>query len=241
METELMRDVMQVCLGGHVITDVLASHPEQGLQHCDRCGAPTISRCPTCGDDLAGAAALPGLSTIGRRQAPQHCASCGAAFPWAQRPEPTETADPLELLETVLRRLPHAVRQLRDRHDGRPTVRIVDAFDLEDLLRAILHLHFDDVRRETRTPGYSFGTRTDFIVGVQRIAVTAKLAKHDVREEELVRQIHEDAAFYEQKDCRCLVVLIYDPEQVVRDVPQFEAAWLRPTAGPEVRCVVAAL
>ena len=26
-------------LGGHVITDVLSSHPEHGLQHCDRCGA----------------------------------------------------------------------------------------------------------------------------------------------------------------------------------------------------------
>jgi hypothetical protein len=239
MDTELMRDVMQVCLGGHVITDVLASHPEQGVQHCDRCGAPTISRCPTCGDDLAGAAPLPGLSTIGQRQAPQHCSCCGAAFPWAQRPAPAEASNTLDMLETVLRRLPHAVRQLRDRHDGRPTVRIVDAFDLEDLMRAILHLHFDDVRRETRTPGYSFGTRTDFVVGPQRIAVTAKLARPDVREQELVRQIHEDAAFYERKDVECLVVLIYDPEQIVRDAPQFEAAWLRAAAGPEIRCVVA--
>jgi hypothetical protein len=238
METDVMHDVMQVCLGGHVITDMLNSHPEQGLQHCDRCGAPTISRRPTCGDDLAGAAALPGLSTIGRRQAPQHCRCCGVAFPWATQAAPPETMDTLELLERVLRRLPHAVRQLRDRHDGRPTVRVVDAFDLEDLVRAILHLHFDDVRRETRTPGYSFVTRTDFIVGPQRIAVTAKLAQQDVRERELVRQIHEDAAFYEQKDCDCLVVLVYDPEQIVRDAQQFEVAC---TVGQEVRCVVASL
>ena len=243
METEFMRDVMQVCLGGHVITDVLASHPENGLQHCDRCGAPTISRCPTCGDDLAGAAPLSGLSTIGQRQAPQHCACCGAAFPWALRPEPDATADPLELVETVLRRLPHAIRQLRDRYESRPTVGVVDAFDLEDLLRAILHLHFDDVRREIAHAALypPSGTRTDFVVGSERIAVTAKLAKQDVRERELVRQIHEDAAFYEQKGCDCLVVLIYDPEQVVREASQFEAAWLRATAGPEVRCVVAAL
>ena len=57
-----------------------------------------------------------------------------------------------------------------------------DIYDLEDLLRTILYLHFDDIRRATRTPGYSLGTRTDFVVGVERVAVAVKLAKFEVRE-----------------------------------------------------------
>ena len=45
----LIADVMQVCRNGHVITDMLRAHPESGLSHCDRCGAPTLDRCLTYG------------------------------------------------------------------------------------------------------------------------------------------------------------------------------------------------
>jgi hypothetical protein len=238
MNTETERDVMQVCLRGHVITDLLATHPEHGLPHCDRCGAATISQCPTCGDDLPGAAAPSGLPTIGQRSAPQHCPSCGAAFPWSEALVQPTDANSVELLTAVLRRLPAAVRQLRDRHDGRPTVRVVDGYDLEDLLRAILHLHFDEVRRELRTPGYSFGVRTDFIVGHDRIAVACKLVKSDMRERELVLEVQEDIAYYESLDCDHLIVLIHDPEQVLPDPRQFEAAWSQ-SGGLNARCVVA--
>ncbi len=224
MNTETERDVMQVCLRGHVITDMLASQPDHGLQHCDRCGAATISQCPTCGDDLPGAGAASGLSTIGQRPAPQHCPTCGAAFPWSETPVQPTDANSVELLTAVLRRLPAAVR---------------DGYDLEDLLRAILHLHFDDVRRELRTPGYSFGVRTDFVVGHDRIAVACKLLKSDMRERELVLEVQEDIAHYESLDCDHLIVLIYDPEQVLPDPRQFEAAWSQTGGGLNVRCMVA--
>jgi hypothetical protein len=239
MSIETVRDVMQVCLGGHVITDVLASHPEQGLAHCDRCGAPTISRCPTCGDEIPGAAPLAGLMPIGRRPAPAHCPGCGAAFPWAERPVAAPAPETLSILEMLLRRLPLAIRQLRDRHDGRPTLRVEDEYDLEDLLRAVLHLHFDDVRRESRTPGYSPTVRTDFVVGPERVAVTVKVVRSTGNEKALVREIREDIAYYQrQPEYGGLALLIYDPEQTIGDPRRMEIA-LDAADSLSVCCVVA--
>ena len=236
MSIETVRDLMQVCLGGHVITDVLASHPEQGMRCCDRCGAPTISRCATCGDEIPGALATVDLKPIGRCRPPAHCPNCGAAFPWAARPQPDSLAT-MSVLEPLLRRLPAAIRQLRDRHDSRPTLRVEDAYDLEDLLRVILHLHFDDGRRETRTPSYSPAVRTDFIVGPERIAVTAKVVKSRGSEVALVGQVREDVAYYEQHiECGGLVALIYDPEQLFPDPPRVEIA-LEATDGLNICCV----
>lgn len=239
MITDMVRDVMQVCLGGHVITDVLASHPEQGMRCCDRCGAPTMSRCATCGVEIPGSTAAFGLTPIGRPRPPAHCPSCGAAFPWAERPSASATPDTLATLESLLRRLPETIRQLRDRHDSRPTLRVDDEYDLEDLLRAILHLHFDDVRRETRTPSYATGVRTDFVVGPERIAVSAKIAIAARCEAELISAVHEDIRFYQQQaECGGLAVLIYDPEQQLREPRRMEVA-LGATDALSVRCVVA--
>ncbi len=54
-DSDLFQDVMQVCLNGHVITDLARTYPERRRTACDRCGAATIDRCPTCGTELPGA------------------------------------------------------------------------------------------------------------------------------------------------------------------------------------------
>jgi hypothetical protein len=239
MSIETARDVMQVCLGGHVVTDVLASHPEQGANYCDRCGAPTICRCQTCGEEIRGAPVAPALTTIGTRPPPTHCPGCGAAFPWAGKPLPEAAADTLTLLERVLRRMPDAIRQLRDRHAGRSTLRVEDVYDLQDFLRAVLHLHFEDVRCERRTPRYSPGVRTDFIVAPDRIAVCAKLidAKEDV--ERLPREVYEDIGYYErQSDSGGVLLFIFDAEQHVHDARQLESS-VSGNGAIVARCIVA--
>src|SRR5262249_8497722 len=120
---DAVQDVMQVCRNGHVITDLLRSCPERGLTHCDRCGEPTLDRCRTCGGEIAGALAGPGLQRVGVRRPPLYCAACGGAFPWAERRRP-DPREPLGVLEAMLRNLPRAVRQLRVRHGDRPPFRV---------------------------------------------------------------------------------------------------------------------
>jgi REase_DpnII-MboI/Uncharacterized protein conserved in bacteria (DUF2321) len=235
---DLAQDVMQVCRNGHVITMELRSNPDTGLLRCDRCGAGTIERCPTCGHDLPGAVVVPGMQPIGAHQAPRYCAACGAAFPWTNRPRPA-VAGPLVHLEPLLRRLPLVIRQLRIRQGDRPPFLIGDERDLEDLVRALLPLHFDDVRPHSRTPRYDTGTRTDFLLAPQRIALTVKLARPGCRMPRLVEQFKEDAVYYQgQGNCRMLVGFVYDPEGVLGEGQLVETACSGLEGELEMRCVV---
>jgi hypothetical protein len=234
-----VQDVMQVCHNGHVITDLLRSCPERALTHCDRCGATTISHCPTCGGELPGAIAVPGMQPLGVRQPPRYCPACGAAFPWTKQTRPPKR-EPLAVLEAMLGRLPRVIRQLRERHSDRPPFRVVDERDLEDLLRALLPLHFDDIRPEWRTPGYSAGTRTDFVLAPEGITIAVKLASPDMRTAQLAEQFQEDALYYQrERKCRTLVEFIYDPKEVIREPHLLAEACSRMSEELEMRCVAA--
>ncbi|HEV3257641.1 MAG TPA: DUF2321 domain-containing protein [Gemmataceae bacterium] len=240
---EVLHDVMQVCRNGHVITDLLRAYPERGLSHCDRCGAETLDRCPTCGRELPGAVAVPGPVPVGHSRPPQYCAACGAAFPWTEQPaEPV--SGPEVVLETFLRRLPRTIRALRSRHDNRPPFRVADEHDLEDLLRALLPLYFDQVLPESRTPSYAPGTRTDFLIVAENPAgLTAVLVKHiapALGERQLAQHWEEDVTYYaRQPRCRLVVGFVYDPEGRLHDPRQLEATWSKQPGPVGLRCVIA--
>jgi hypothetical protein len=239
LETDTGPDVMQVCRNGHVITDRLRSDPESGRTHCDRCGAATLDHCLTCGRELPSAGHLLGLVPIGSWPAPRYCPTCGAAFPWVRRPR--SAAGPLAMLEALLRRLPLVILQLRWRQGERPPFRVEDEHDLEDLLRALLALHFDDVRPQSRTPRYSAGTRTDLLLAPEKTALTVKCARPGQGEPQLTEQWTEDIAYYRQRpDCHRLVGFIHDPEGLLRDRLLLETRWSQLEEGWETRCIVGA-
>jgi hypothetical protein len=180
------------------------------------------------------------MVTIGERPAPQYCPGCGAAFPWAGIAVAAPATDTVAILEPLLRRLPRFVGQLRDRPPSRPSLRIDDGRDLEDVVRALLHLHFDNVRRQTRTPSYAADTRTDYLVGSEPIALTVKLIGSGVAMHELEREIDEDSAYYQARPgCDRLAVLLYDPEGRLHDPPSIESRWSGKAGATEVRCIVA--
>jgi hypothetical protein len=228
-------DVMQVCRNGHVITARLRSDPDSGQAHCGRCGAVTIDRCPTCGRELPGAGHVPDLVPIGHAAPPRFCSACGAAYPWTRPPR--AAAEPLALLERLLSRLPLVVRQLRWRQGDRPPFRVEDERDLEDLVRGLLPLQFDDVWPESRTPSYSMGTRTDFWLPAAGVALTAKFVRPSVSEEALVEQLREDAGHHRGRaGCRVVVAWLHDPEGVLVEPRRIEAA-AEGGEEPRVRCV----
>lgn len=240
---DTVHDVMQVCRNGHVVTDRLLSCPESGVGYCERCGAATLDRCGTCGQQLAGTVVVPGLVPLGCSRPPAYCSHCGAPFPWTTRP--AVAARPgLGTLDHLLRRLPRVVRQLRSRHGQRPPFCVADEHDLEDLLRALLPMYFDTVRLESRTPSYALTTRTDFLVvpeGEERfLAVTVKRAAPDRDEAALTVQWAEDTTYYQgRRDCHALVGLVHDPEGLLRDPDTLETAWSRSPGDLQVHCVIA--
>jgi hypothetical protein len=236
-DLESAQDVMQVCRNGHVVTDRLRGDPGSARFHCDQCGAATLHECPTCGVELPGARSAADLVPIGIWPAPRYCQTCGAAFPWLPKPRPTP--EPLATLETLLRRLPLMIRQFRWRQGEQPPFRVENERDLEDLLRAVLQLRFDDVRLEGRTPAYSAVNRSDLLLAAEKIAVAVKWAGPNFSEAELRRQCEEDVAYYSKRGgCRTLMCYVFDPEGRVRERERVETAGAGLAEGLDVRCVV---
>jgi hypothetical protein len=128
--------------------------------------------------------------------------------------EPTLAPDHLNLLERICLRFHAAARQLQDRHSDRPTLTIDDEYDVQDLLHALLRIHFDDIRAEEWTPSYAgSASRVDFLLKAEGIVVEVKKTRPSMKSAELGAQLLVDIARYaKHPDCRTLVCFIYDPE-----------------------------
>lgn len=239
LNTSTVHDVMQVCRNGHVITDLLHTFPERGQSHCDRCGAATLSQCPTCGRDLPGGVSTPGLVPIRGRLAPQFCAACGTPFPWASA---TAGAVPATVssLESFLTRLPRTIRELRCRHGERPTFIVNDDHDLTDLVRAVLPLHCDDIRLESRTPAYASRTSTDFLLQQATVALVCKRVGRLNRDRNIKGELADDAAYHGQRHRGIILIgFIYDPEGLVIDARQWQTALSNHEGEVAVHCLIA--
>ncbi len=77
-------DAQQVCVKGHQITDSYHRFPQRRQEHCDKCGAPTIYKCPKCDAEIRGYYNVPGAVGGGWADRPDHCHSCGSRYPWAE-------------------------------------------------------------------------------------------------------------------------------------------------------------
>jgi hypothetical protein len=228
------RDLMLICRNGHVITDRLRARPDLRLPRCDVCGADTLDRCPTCAHLFAGAFPVPGFEPVGTRGAPSVCTTCGMTFPWAQPDEPP-SEEPLARLERLLRRLPRLARELGRRERAPLVVR--DDRDLDDLVRALLSVQFDDVRPQARTPRYDSGNRTMFQLVPESLAVVAHLMRPGMDEIEMARRVAAEVAeFRGRAECEVLVQLVYDPERRLPNPQRLEAA----SRCDNMHCVIAA-
>ena len=83
-------DVMQVCRGGHVITEMATKYPEYRKPRCPDCGSETIEKCDSCGTPIQGHHHVPGVYCMGSNDAPGYCHSCGEPYPWTDD-KPLET------------------------------------------------------------------------------------------------------------------------------------------------------
>ncbi len=122
-------------------------------------------------------------------------------------------------LSKLFERFHTVARQLRRRHEGRPTLEILDEYDVQDLLHGLLRIDFDDVRPEEWTPSYAGASnRMDFLLKEDEIAIEVKMTRNGLRDKELGEQLIIDIAKYQSHpNCKCLYCFVYDPDGIVRN------------------------
>lgn len=148
--------------------------------------------------------------------------------------------DPLILLEQLCSRFHLVVRQLRSRHGDRQTLDVKDEYDVQDLMHALLVLHFVDVRPEEYTPSYAGkASRIDFVLKQEAIAFELKMTRTGLGPKELSTQLIEDIERYKtHPDCKTLVCFAYDPSGLIPNPVGIESDLKREGAPFPVRVFI---
>ena len=120
----------------------------------------------------------------------------------------------LGTLMNILRQFHRFATQLRKRHAGRETLVIKDEYDVQDLLHALLLMHFLDVRPEEHAPSFAGANpRLDFLLKEEQIVVEVKKTRESLTERSLCDELLADIARYQKHpNCKTLVCFVYDPE-----------------------------
>jgi hypothetical protein len=120
-------------------------------------------------------------------------------------------------IEGILRNFHAFYTQLNHRHDDRPGIDIADEYDAQDILRALLRLHFRDVRIEEHTPSYAgAASRMDFLLHNEEIVVEVKMAREKLKDKAIGEQLIVDVARYSSHPrCKHLICFVYDPKYSV--------------------------
>ena len=119
----------------------------------------------------------------------------------------------------LCRRFPAFIRELGKRHNQREPFEVNDEYDLQDLLRAVLRVHFSDVRPEEWNPSYGdTQSRSDFLLKPERIVIETKMTRSGLGQRQVVDQLAIDKAKYQgHPDCETLICFVYDPDLRLRN------------------------
>jgi hypothetical protein len=126
-----------------------------------------------------------------------------------------ERRDAEELVVTLCRRFDIFAKQLLDRRENRKTVEVEDEYDVQDLLHALLRMHFEDVRPEEPNPSVAGKpTRQDFLLKREQIVVEAKKTRPSLKQDKVADELIIDMRRYRShQDCRTLICFVYDPDR----------------------------
>ncbi len=159
---------------------------------------------------------------------------------WQEPGSTAASTSKLTALESVCGRFHLVAQQLRDRHSGRQTIEVEDEYDVQDLLHALLHLHFDDIRPEEWTPSYAGGSaRVDFLLKEESIIVEVKKTRAKLGARQIGDELLIDIGRYQaHPNCSALVCFVYDPEGKIANPRGLEADLSKKINDLEVRVLV---
>lgn len=137
---------------------------------------------------------------------------------------PFTVEEPSKIIESLFERFHSVVLEINHRHDNRHSLEINDEYDVQDLLRGLLKIYFDDVRDEEWTPSLAGASaRMDLLLKNEQIVIEAKMTRKGLGQKKIREDLFIDKAYYKgHKDCRKLYCFVYDPSEKIKNPRGFE-------------------
>jgi hypothetical protein len=116
------------------------------------------------------------------------------------------------------------VRQLRTRQRNRPPFTVQDEYDVQDLLRSLLAIYFQDVRNEDPSPKQAAASsRIDFVLKTEHAQIECKMTRDDLRDRQLSDELILDIERYRSHpDRELLYCFVYDPGEFISNPTAIE-------------------
>ena len=131
---------------------------------------------------------------------------------------------PLDILEQIARNFSIAVRQLKNRRDGKASFDISDEYDVQDIFKCFLYLFFDEVKKEDNVPDFAgSNSRIDFILPKEQIGIEIKKTRKGLDSKKIGEELIIDKARYKKHpDCKFLFCFVYDNEHQIKSAISLE-------------------
>ncbi len=144
----------------------------------------------------------------------------------ARRPESTATTAAVSTVEIIGRRFSAVARLLgQPKRNGQPGFVIESEYDMQQLVHALLLVHFDDVRPEdpaSRFAGAS--SRLDFVLKAEQVVVETKFMRESLTIKDVGAELLTDIGRYQtHQDCHALVAIVYDPNFRISNPRELES------------------
>ena len=125
----------------------------------------------------------------------------------------------LATLVTLLGNFHQFCLQINRRGRRRPGIAVADEYDVQDILHALLKLHFDDVRSEEYGPSHAgANSRIDFLLHGEQIVVEVKMTRNDLKDDKLGEELIVDIERYARHPkCKFLICFVYDPRHLIEN------------------------
>lgn len=147
----------------------------------------------------------------------------------------------LVVLRTLCRRFHAVARQLLQRHDDRSTLEISDEYDVQDLMHALLQVHFDDVLAEDHASTQAGATsRPDFVLGGLGVLLELKKTRKGLGTNKQVGDelIVDIERYRSHPECSTILFFVYDPEHRLANPVALEKSLTRDHDGVSVEALV---
>jgi hypothetical protein len=132
--------------------------------------------------------------------------------------------EPSKAIKNLFERFHSIALEINHRHDNRGSLAITDEYDVQDLLRGLLKLYFDDIRDEEYTPSYAgFCARMDLLLEDEQIVIETKMVRKGFAQKKIRDELIIDKAHYRvHPKSKKLYCLVYDPEENIKNPKGFE-------------------